>query len=152
MLNSAVAKEEAALIRGVGLLRVPAPLEDQEARNATTGWLTLYSDLFKRWDAGITDFQVLQRKHGIRDKDQLAKMADPSIRRSFHDTDRIVGGDDPKFRDYIMEFVEFAGHLKRKRAPWLPLTEVDDPVHFDEAALRGLEWGGRLRGLRVWLA
>ena len=97
--NPAHAQKEAAIL-GVNPLRLPPPLEDGVARDATTSWGSLLADYAKRFIPGVTDFELLQRILGCRSKDQLARMAEPSLRRSFQLETKI----DPEWTRYITEF------------------------------------------------
>jgi hypothetical protein len=135
VLNSVIAREEDAVILGVDLLKLPALLEDQVARNAANGWNTLFSDHLKRCHPGITDFEVLQKKFGCRDKDQLARMADLALRQA----PELSSESDPDFDRYVAELQEIVGYLIDKRSAWIPLAEVDDPMHYDEFSLREVE-------------
>ena len=132
------------MVETVGMQRrkIPAPPISEghdDPLSELSGWREVFGHHAARSNPGFQDHAVLH-KLGYPEKEDLLSMAFPSGRVT-DEPGWSHGIDDEAhaFNGYLSQFGEMVENLKKLRALWLDLVPLDDPMRYDERALRSAE-------------
>ena len=163
--NQAVLDSEEADALGVDRQVAPAPLRDPPLRNGNSTWAELCHDQVERFNGGMNCMEVLRDKLGLSDKHTLETFAPSKMRTTApeptgwrdgeretnkrksssefgcmqHELANIEKEQEDAFYQYVAQFSAMVQQLEKVRAPWELLVPADDPMHYDEPAIRSLE-------------